>query len=64
MMLLMSIAEQLEILWIAMLTSVGQDFGLLKGGMIGSVADWIGTHIFWLGCFQNPFDHLIAGCNV
>ena len=47
MMLLMSISEQLEILWIAMLTSVGQDFGLLKGGMIGSVADWIGSRIFF-----------------
>ena len=47
MMLLMSVAEQLEILWIAMLTSVGQDFGLLKGGMIGSVADWIGNQVFF-----------------
>ncbi|MBU6149486.1 MAG: hypothetical protein KGQ54_04750, partial [Verrucomicrobia bacterium] len=46
-MLLMSISEQAEILWIAMLTSVGQDFGLLKGGMIGSVADWIGQHMFY-----------------
>ncbi|MFZ4772614.1 MAG: ABC transporter ATP-binding protein [Chlamydiia bacterium] len=45
MMVLMSVAEQLEILWIAMLTSVGQDFGGLKGGMIGSLVAWIGEHL-------------------
>ncbi|NBU62790.1 MAG: hypothetical protein EBS28_03220, partial [Chlamydiae bacterium] len=39
-MLFMSMAEQCEILWVAMLTSVGQDFGLLKGGMIGDFSKW------------------------
>lgn len=44
-MLFMSIAEQCEILWVAMLTSVGQDFGLLKGGMIGDFSKWISETI-------------------
>jgi len=44
-MLLMSVAEQIEVLWVAMLTAAGQDFGLLKGGMVGGLANWIGTHI-------------------
>ncbi|NDD99647.1 ABC transporter ATP-binding protein [bacterium] len=44
-MLFMSMAEQCEILWVAMLTSVGQDFGLLKGGMIGDFSKWISKTI-------------------
>jgi len=45
MMVLMCLAEQLEVLWIGMLVSVGQDIGMLKGGVIGSIATWIGQHI-------------------
>jgi ABC-type multidrug transport system fused ATPase/permease subunit len=46
MMILMSVAEQLEILWVAMLTSVGQDLGVLNGGAIGKVTSWIGASFF------------------
>jgi len=56
-MLLMSMAEQCEILWVAMLTSVGQDFGLLKGGMIGDFSMWISRH-FLQG--SNALQTLIA----
>lgn len=41
----MSISEQCEILWVAMLTSIGQEFGLLKGGMIGDFSKWISDTI-------------------